>query len=204
MHTLWIHEVRKAFRPACSPDASVWDRARAVTYLRERLTPRFRAEREAATSLVRVAPAREAQRTPGRGRPGRDAGSSASRGLPPSTRRRRNSAPPREELVQRAGRLVQRARRRGGSCARGRPAAGVSAGSAPAEDGAMATGEGVAGACSIVHAPAGLERVAEPDLGTERRHVVLEVVPSPDLARRRSPCRAPSTPRPNAQCFDTL
>ncbi len=52
MHTLWIHEVRKAFLPACSPDASVWDRARAVTYLRERLTPRFRAEREAATSLV--------------------------------------------------------------------------------------------------------------------------------------------------------
>jgi hypothetical protein len=52
MHTLWLHEVREAFRPACTPDASVWDRARAVTYLRERFTPRFRVEREAATSLT--------------------------------------------------------------------------------------------------------------------------------------------------------
>lgn len=52
IHTLWLHEVRDAFRPACAPGASVWDRARAVTYLRERFTPRFRAEREAATSLV--------------------------------------------------------------------------------------------------------------------------------------------------------
>ena len=52
MHTLWLHELRTAFRPACAPDASVWDRARAVTYLRERFRPRFRAERDAATSLV--------------------------------------------------------------------------------------------------------------------------------------------------------
>jgi hypothetical protein len=52
MHTLWLHEVRSAFRPACTPDASVWDRARAVTYLRERFTPRFQVERAAATSLA--------------------------------------------------------------------------------------------------------------------------------------------------------
>ena len=52
MHTLWLHDVRKAFGPACTADASVWDRARAVTYLRERFTPRFQVEREAATSLV--------------------------------------------------------------------------------------------------------------------------------------------------------
>jgi len=52
MHTLWLHEVRNAFRPACVAGATVWDRAKAVTYLRERFIPRFRVERDAATNLV--------------------------------------------------------------------------------------------------------------------------------------------------------
>ena len=52
LHTLWLHEVRNAFRPACAAGATVWDRAKAVTYLRERFIPRFRVEREAATNLV--------------------------------------------------------------------------------------------------------------------------------------------------------
>ena len=52
MHTLWLHELRTAFRPACADDASVWDRAKAVTYLRERFAPRFRSERDAASGLV--------------------------------------------------------------------------------------------------------------------------------------------------------
>ena len=54
LHTLWLHEVRNAFRPACAAGATVWDRAKAVTYLRERFIPRFRAEREAATNLVAI------------------------------------------------------------------------------------------------------------------------------------------------------
>ena len=54
LHTLWLHEVRSAFRPACAAGATVWDRAKAVTYLRERFVPRFRSEREAATNLVAI------------------------------------------------------------------------------------------------------------------------------------------------------
>jgi len=52
IHALWLAETRHAFRPACSESATVWDRARAVTYLRERFTPRFRAERDAASGLT--------------------------------------------------------------------------------------------------------------------------------------------------------
>ena len=51
VHTLWLAETRHAFRPACAAASTVWDRARAVTYLRERFTPRFRAERDAAAGL---------------------------------------------------------------------------------------------------------------------------------------------------------
>jgi hypothetical protein len=54
IHALWLAETRHAFRPACTESATVWDRARAVTYLRERFTPRFRAEREAATALAEL------------------------------------------------------------------------------------------------------------------------------------------------------
>ncbi len=52
IHALWLAETRHAFRPACAESATVWDRARAVTYLRERFLPRFRAEREAAGGLA--------------------------------------------------------------------------------------------------------------------------------------------------------
>ena len=50
--TLWLNEVRSAFRPASIAGATVWDRAKAVTYLRERFVPRFRSERQAAANLV--------------------------------------------------------------------------------------------------------------------------------------------------------
>jgi hypothetical protein len=52
IHTLWLAETRHAFRPACAESSTVWDRARAVTYLRERFIPRFRAERDGATGLA--------------------------------------------------------------------------------------------------------------------------------------------------------
>lgn len=52
MHALWLAETRHAFKPACADSATVWDRARAVTYLRERFLPRFRAERDAAAGLA--------------------------------------------------------------------------------------------------------------------------------------------------------
>lgn len=52
MHALWLAETRHAFRPACVESSTVWDRARAVTYLRERFIPRFRAERDAAAGLA--------------------------------------------------------------------------------------------------------------------------------------------------------
>jgi hypothetical protein len=52
MHRLWLNEVRSAFRPASIAGATVWDRAKAVTYLRERFVPRFRSERQAAANLV--------------------------------------------------------------------------------------------------------------------------------------------------------
>lgn len=54
MHALWLAETRHAFAPAFTASATVWDRARAVTYLRERLIPRFRAEREAASGLTEL------------------------------------------------------------------------------------------------------------------------------------------------------
>ncbi len=52
IHTLWLAETRHAFRPACAESSTVWDRARAMTYLRERFIPRFRAERDGATGLA--------------------------------------------------------------------------------------------------------------------------------------------------------
>lgn len=52
IHALWLAETRHAFRPAFAESATVWDRARAVTYLRERFIPRFRAERDAADGLA--------------------------------------------------------------------------------------------------------------------------------------------------------
>ncbi len=54
IHALWLAETRHAFAPACTASATVWDRARAVTYLRERFIPRFRAEREAASGLTEL------------------------------------------------------------------------------------------------------------------------------------------------------
>jgi hypothetical protein len=52
MHALWLNEVRNAFKPACAADSSVWARAKAVAYLREHFTPRFRTEREAAAGFL--------------------------------------------------------------------------------------------------------------------------------------------------------
>ena len=52
IHALWLAEARHVFAPACTASATVWDRARAVTYLRERFIPRFRAERDGASGLT--------------------------------------------------------------------------------------------------------------------------------------------------------
>jgi hypothetical protein len=59
MNGLW-HELRNAFRPASLAGATVWDRVRAATWLRERFIPRFRAEREMAAELVELLEPQEA------------------------------------------------------------------------------------------------------------------------------------------------
>ena len=93
MHRLWLNEVRNAFRPASLAGATVWDRAKAVTYLRERFVPRFRAERQAAANLVALL-------HPEKEEPLRAAGdmvearSTSWRGSPRFTRRRSNSGMP--------------------------------------------------------------------------------------------------------------